>query len=525
MKRKLLFGTAVVLAFTCLPVEGADATAGPCLHLSFDQEDDEVTLDSSGHKNYGTLVGPTWTAERHGGCYRFDGKDDFVDCGDADELNPGDGEFTVELWLKSTRKNVHQTLVHTGGQPTGGGMFALNLTAGNLLEATCRFRTAEGKACYAMRQSSPRPTDVNDGRWHHVAAVVRPGAPPRLFVDGVEDANGTAATRNAKAMVLRNGNPLYLGATSPVGRQCFEGLLDEVRMVRRALSAGEIAVNFQQQKAGRVTSAPALSPRSRVKQGGSTLLLHNNRIGMVFHAQYGLPQSVVFPPDGASLMQTSWRGSVAWFVKGCDAKGKELIRPWQHHNRCSTRVWGVQGTGFAEVRGEIVRGPTREEGLVKIEYVYRLGDGKPYIAVNYTVTALHPFTVASSALGFVFSGTHCVYTDPSGGGIKTTDASGWRNRLAWGKDVPLDDFWMASGRVGPAPCLAVVLPGRRSMRDMAFTANELSIPGPPSFRGAVKAGAKATVTFCLLGVDRAGKTGVEAERLAVAKMLREVGKD
>ena len=213
MKRTLAVVLTLAAAVTAVRAAGDDACV---MHLSFDAKDDEVTLDSSGRGNYGTLIGPTWSAEGvRGGCYRFDGKDDAIDCGNAAALNPGTGDFSVSLWFKTGRKGVHQPIVHSGGRPTGGGAFYLNLTADNVLEAACRFRTADGKTGYANRDSCPRPRDVNDGRWHHAAMVVRGGSsggPPRLFVDGAEDTGGASATRNAKAMVLRNDDPLFLGA-------------------------------------------------------------------------------------------------------------------------------------------------------------------------------------------------------------------------------------------------------------------------------------------------------------------------
>ena len=80
---------------------------------------------------------------------------------------------------------------------------------------------------------------VGDGRWHHVAAAYD-GQTLRLYVDGGER---TKRFKNYRALPKNNWN-LYIGNLLVGDGECefvaFDGLIDEVRIYNRALSADEI---------------------------------------------------------------------------------------------------------------------------------------------------------------------------------------------------------------------------------------------------------------------------------------------
>jgi hypothetical protein len=77
--------------------------------------------------------------------------------------------------------------------------------------------------------SGPEPV----GRWTHLA-VTYDGATYRLYIDGRE-----ASSRPASGRILRTGDPLWIGGNEPYG-EYFRGVIDEVRVYRRALTAGEV---------------------------------------------------------------------------------------------------------------------------------------------------------------------------------------------------------------------------------------------------------------------------------------------
>jgi len=109
---------------------------------------------------------------------------------------------------------------------------------------------------------------VGDDRWHHVAGTFD-GEFLRLYVDGVEKQKQTRKT----GPLLKShwdlciGNSVVEYAGEFLG---FEGLIDEVRIYNRALSAAEIKVIATGQQPNTEpaakASAPKASPAERLKQ-------------------------------------------------------------------------------------------------------------------------------------------------------------------------------------------------------------------------------------------------------------------
>ena len=94
-------------------------------------------------------------------------------------------------------------------------------------------------------------TDVNDGAWHHVAAVTLNGGTTQLFIDGVLEVTG-AGPASIAASNANNGagnNVLWIGGNPDNGRE-FNGLLDDIAMWDRGLSAEEISTIYSQGIAG-----------------------------------------------------------------------------------------------------------------------------------------------------------------------------------------------------------------------------------------------------------------------------------
>jgi hypothetical protein len=86
-------------------------------------------------------------------------------------------------------------------------------------------------------------TDVNDRRWHLAVAVYEPAgtvAKKRLYIDGRVDAE------NESPQALgQNDVPVWLGSQSATANCEFQGHIDEVAILARALSADEVAAMFE----------------------------------------------------------------------------------------------------------------------------------------------------------------------------------------------------------------------------------------------------------------------------------------
>jgi len=253
MRTSMLLPVALALAATAAMARAGaiDLKDGLVAHYPFDKD----ASDASGKGHHGEVHGATAVAEgKIGGALSFDGTDDCVALPAA--ATQGLLRFTIALWVKTTQAKAaargvfwqNPTLV---GVATGGwGSQDLEL----MLE--------DGRAAYfhGLRGSKVdmawfSDTALNDGRWHHVA-LVNDGPRVRLFADGRLVAGKGFAHKDADGMYLGvltqtasgaplGTAPLYIGATddahgSPKPNCLFEGLIDDVRIWRRALSLDEI---------------------------------------------------------------------------------------------------------------------------------------------------------------------------------------------------------------------------------------------------------------------------------------------
>jgi hypothetical protein len=81
------------------------------------------------------------------------------------------------------------------------------------------------------------PTANPVNAWTHVA-LTYDGSALRLFVNGTQ-----VATRSVGGTIQSSTNPLWIGGNQPYG-EYFTGLIDEVRVYSRALSATEVQTDL-----------------------------------------------------------------------------------------------------------------------------------------------------------------------------------------------------------------------------------------------------------------------------------------
>lgn len=212
------------------------------LVLYYPFETSGPVLDASGNHRTGTVVGATWIpAGRIGGAYRFEGTNACILASDTG-LPAGDSSRTISMWVSVDAL-----------QTDGGTDF---LTYGtkttnqyNLLGIDWRAQRSQ----FAYTQwghvvlSTSKVTTVSN--WIHIAYVYRGTNQHRWYVNGVQQL-GTKETVQGLNTVL--SGVLRLGAQE-VSAHKFGGMLDEVRIYSRALSASEVQVLFTGQAAPAVT--------------------------------------------------------------------------------------------------------------------------------------------------------------------------------------------------------------------------------------------------------------------------------
>ena len=215
---------------------GGTGTPGPnglVLYMSFDAPPTNgVVSDESGMGNHGKVSGAKWVAEgRFGGAYRFSLTNftDQIVVPNSDSLNPE--TVTVSAWIKTSDTDGFYNRIVDKSYRRGYSLSLNEDGNGKSSRGKLDFTTAAGGIMSDQR--------VGDGRWHHVAAAYD-GQTLRLYVDGGER---TKRFKNYRALPKNNWN-LYIGNLLVGDGECefvaFDGLIDEVRIYNRALSADEI---------------------------------------------------------------------------------------------------------------------------------------------------------------------------------------------------------------------------------------------------------------------------------------------
>jgi len=189
--------------------------------------------DSVGDNN-GTLAGGAGFASGVvGEAFSFNGTSSCVSIPDSPLLDSFTDRITIELWLKAN-------------QLTANSDWESVVSKGN---AAWEIQTSARVKAAFFYLGGPNPShvdgsrNVNDGQWHHVAAVYD-GTHIFLYVDGTLDASTPATGR-----ITPNNYPMGVGynAQGVSGHPAyfFDGLVDEVSLYDRALSAREIAAIYR----------------------------------------------------------------------------------------------------------------------------------------------------------------------------------------------------------------------------------------------------------------------------------------
>jgi hypothetical protein len=133
--------------------------------------------------------------------------------------------LTVTGWIKTDVPNQTDAWFVNNEYGDGASGFRLGLSGGKLTFAVPQAR-------WSHHLSAPTPLPL--GVWVHVAGTYD-GNLIRLYSDGKE-----CASMPRRGKTGGNSYHLSLGSYDRDHRACFRGLLDEVRIYARALSAGQL---------------------------------------------------------------------------------------------------------------------------------------------------------------------------------------------------------------------------------------------------------------------------------------------
>ncbi|HLF84050.1 MAG TPA: C25 family cysteine peptidase [Blastocatellia bacterium] len=235
-----------------------------------------TTANDIAGPNPGTLQGTAaFAPAKVGQGFSFDGSG-FVTVPDSASLQLPDAPFSIDLWFKANTTSTSQMIL-SKGISDANEEYSINLTDGGGI-----YWDYGGLQAFVASDTA----GVVAGQWYHLTVLYDPALSPRgkIYLNGVEQAITAAGVG---AHIASSGSALYLGtqnAGSPYygARVSFNGVIDEVEIFNRALSATEIRSLANAGNAGKChtsTVTVAVSPASAAEDGANNLVYTFTRNG------------------------------------------------------------------------------------------------------------------------------------------------------------------------------------------------------------------------------------------------------
>jgi hypothetical protein len=227
-----------------------DGTVG---YWHFDEGIGTIAYDSSGQGNNGAIYGATWTSGKCGKALSFDGIEDYVDVADSPNLNPSSA-VTVEALVNLDSLDRHQKILLKG---TGEGVtWSYNMGIGT-----------QNKAYFGVYLSTYQnyvysKTTLEAGKWYHIVGAFDGSTRDvRIYVNGVLEGS---IVGDGTTILVSSPRSLQIGAmyryTTP--EMFLDGIIDEVRILNRYLSAEEIEEDYESTAGATVSANVIIKPET-----------------------------------------------------------------------------------------------------------------------------------------------------------------------------------------------------------------------------------------------------------------------
>ena len=243
MKNTLIILNAALTTISSVladPLPTEAIKEGLILHYNFDREPIGGTItDLSGNGNDGHAVGVRWTSEGHSnGAIIFGPTNSYITVTNNQALNPP--QFTLSVWIKASYKDKFWRRIFDKGFGHGYDLTMGGDDNGKSWEGQMFFEVVTAAAGTRMQ--------VTDGKWHHVAGTFD-AAQLQIYVDGRRVGMVPAKGKPVPTMydLTIGQNRSNANQATENGQASFFGVMDDVMMFNRALSADEVQALFTSQ--------------------------------------------------------------------------------------------------------------------------------------------------------------------------------------------------------------------------------------------------------------------------------------
>jgi hypothetical protein len=217
--------------------KSSDNPVNPRGWWKLDETSGLTAADSSGFGNNGTFNGgtPYWVAGKSGGAVDFDGVNDYFSVPTLDSAYSDGNVFTAAGWFKTGQSTGMQTIIGQWSQSWDAGQeyYGWQVLVNNN-NVVARFGDD-----IDIHDITGTKT-VTDGVWHHFA-MVHNGTSVAVYVDGQPKGSGTANFQLYDTKFRIGDGSYEFSYPPPLKGGPFKGIIDDVRIYNRALSATEIA--------------------------------------------------------------------------------------------------------------------------------------------------------------------------------------------------------------------------------------------------------------------------------------------
>jgi len=195
----------------------------------------DIIIDKSRHMNHGMCINETNIIQTKEGtsALSFNGVNDYVDCGNDTSLNVGN-ILSIEVWIRANNLSSRHVLFSTR-KDADTGSFVLEVGTGN--GGTNRV-TVNSPGVWNLETQN---NAIFLNSWYHIV-YTKSGTEvgsQKLYINGISQ---SLLTDNPQTFVDNDAIKL-IGSISGTSN-FFHGLIDEVRIYNRTLSAEEVRGNM-----------------------------------------------------------------------------------------------------------------------------------------------------------------------------------------------------------------------------------------------------------------------------------------